>query len=62
MSEKVDMEVEGEQQSSAWIEQTSSGKIKFGLKCYKLDVDTAVSHVVQQFILFKKQIKIIEEE
>ena len=62
MSEKVDMEVEGEQQSSAWIEQTSSGKLKFGLKCYKLDVGTAVDDVVREFIAFKKQINIIEGE
>ncbi|GAG39397.1 unnamed protein product [marine sediment metagenome] len=59
--EVVDIEAEGEQQSSAWIEQTSSGKLKFGCKCYKCDVDTAVDVVALAFVRFKEQVKKLDE-
>lgn len=58
----VDVEAEGEQQSSAWIEQTSSGKLKFGLKCYRCEVRSAWMDVFKEFVDFKNKIKSIETE
>ncbi len=58
----VDMEAEAEQQSSAWIEQTSSGKLKFGLKSYRLDVAGAWTDVFEQFVAFKDKIRSIEDK
>ena len=59
--ELVATEVEGEQQSSAWMERTSSGKIKVGCKCYRLDVQDAAEAVSKTFMWQLNLIKKIEK-
>ena len=61
-AELTDVQVEGETQSSAWAEQTSAGKFKFGCKCYRLDVDDAVSACVKAFMRQKNIIEKIEKQ
>jgi len=62
MSEEfVASEIEGEQQSSAWIERTSTGKIKFGCKCYRLDLGDSVDVVAAEFQRLSNIVKKIEQ-
>jgi len=61
MPNKQPVELVGEQQNSAWIEHTSSGKLKYGVKIYACDGVNAVCGVVAQFRSLSDQIKEWEE-
>ena len=61
MPNKQPVELVGEQQNSAWIEHTSSGKLKYVVKIYACDGVNAVCGVVAQFRSLSNQIKEWEE-
>ena len=62
MSEKGKeiVEVEAVDQSelkpSAWVERTSSGKLKFGCKSRQVELGDAVTDVVEQIKRMKKEL------
>lgn len=53
---KVTMdEAVAEERSSAWIEQTSNGRAKFGCKSYRVDVKDAIDDVLREYKVFMEE-------
>ena len=61
MKEEINkIEAVVEEQNSAWVEQTSSGKMKFGCKSYKTNVPDAIKEVVEGIKTMKAEIEKLE--